>query len=221
VSWLLSGKGDKWTSRLTAVALVLVFFLAFFLAGRAVFIGSEVFQFILYVIALVFVMLSIVFYDTYRAYNQRQQLIEALKSNTQPLAEKLTSTNVVTVARAMNNDKFSALVDKLDKLIESPEGMTGKARVSMTLGFVVILGIAMIQLSLTSSNLTSSILLYNVTKGSNATLTYAETTNASLLDIIKTIMTIISGAVTAMIGFYFGARTAEQQGTTGTTPPNP
>ena len=166
-------------------------------------------------------MLSIVFYDTYRAYNQRQQLIEALKSNTQPLAEKLTSTNVVTVARAMNNDKFSALVDKLDKLIESPEGMTGKARVSMTLGFVVILGIAMIQLLLTSSNLTSSILLYNVTKGSNATLTYAETTNTSLLDIIKTIMTIISGAVTAMIGFYFGARTAEQQGTTGTTPPNP
>jgi len=192
--------GKSNTVVLEIVTVVLVIGVVVFLAGEALSIGSDLFQVVVYVTALVFVMLSIVFYDSRRAYNQRQLLINTLN-------ERLGTGDLVKVASAMKNDKMSALVDKL---IESPEGMAGEGRLAMTLGFVVILGIAMIQLLVTSSNLTHSILSMHVTTGSNATLTYAETTSASLIDIIKTIMTIISGAVTAMIGFYFGAKSAEQ-----------
>ncbi|HUK49648.1 MAG TPA: hypothetical protein VLV18_01335 [Terriglobales bacterium] len=193
---------------LEIITVVLLIVVVLFLASEALSFGSVLFQIVVYVTALVFVMLSIVFYDSHRAYDQRQQLIDTLGET----LERVPAGDMTKVAAAaINKDKVSEFVDKL---IESPEGMVGEGRMAMTLGFIMILGIAMIQLLLTSADLTRNILFMKATTENNATLTYAETTSASLIDIIKTIMTIISGAVTAMIGFYFGARSAEQADTT-------
>jgi hypothetical protein len=125
------------------------------------------------------------------------------------------------------------LVTLLGTLKEPVEGMTGEGRLAMTLGFVAIIGIVVIQLVLSSTELVNTIVTTPVTSANNSTLTYAETTSASLIDVVKTIVTILSGAVTAMIGFYFGSKAASEPDTsapntpqngsgasTGSKPPN-
>lgn len=90
-------------------------------------------------------------------------------------------------------------------LVESPEGMTGEARLAMTLGFVVIIGIVVIQLLVMSSSQSAAVLTGRL---SNQTLAYAQTASTNETDIIKTVVTILSGAVTAMVGFYFGQKSS-------------
>jgi hypothetical protein len=106
------------------------------------------------------------------------------------------------------------LITLLGTLKEPPEGMTGEGRLAMTLGFVAIIGIVVIQLVLSSTQLVNTIVTTPVTSANNSTLTYAETTSASFIDVIKTVVTILSGAVTAMIGFYFGSKAASAPDTT-------
>lgn len=196
-----------------------------------------------YVFALVFVMLAIVFFDSWRAYRQRANLIAVLEEallpaeredsgQKQPGKGAALGTNAAAVAKAATdaakayaNTSDQAAADAVakaatdaaakntgdatfEKLIPSPEGMEGEGRLAMTLGFVVIIGIAVIHLLLTSAQLTNTILSTPVTSANNATLTYAENASAAQIDLIKTIVTILSGAVTAMVGFYFGAKTA-------------
>jgi hypothetical protein len=230
---------------------------------------------LVYVIAFAGIMLSVIFYDSKRAYNQRERLIAAFKELRAPgtdaaavakaatdaaksydgtpsqaaadavakaatdAAAKNTGdagTDAAAVAKAATDAAKSydgtpsqaaadavakaatdaakdgaqsgGLIATFEKLIPSPEGMEGEGRLAMTLGFVGIIGIVMIQLLLSSAQLTNTILATPVTSANNATLKYAETTSASQIDLIKTIVTILSGAVTAMIGFYFGSRSA-------------
>ena len=200
-----------------------------------------------YVIALVFVMLFIIYYDSRRAYNHRKELITLLKEallrccqdsgQKQPGKGAAPGTNEAAVAKAATDaaktyantphkaaadvvakaatdaagkagTPIEMLITTFEKLIPSPEGMEGEGRLAMTLGFVVIIGIVMIQLLLTNAQLANTILSTPVTSANNATLTYAETTSAAQIDLIKTVVTILSGAVTAMVGFYFGAKSA-------------
>lgn len=122
-------------------------------------------------------------------------------------------------AAGKTSSPFDTIVTTLEKLIPSPEGMEGEGRLAMTLGFVVIIGIAVIHLLLTSAQLTNTImstLTTPLTNMNNATLTYAQTTSAAQIDLLKSIVTILTGAVTAMVGFYFGAKTAS---TSGASPP--
>jgi hypothetical protein len=220
-------------------------------------------------------MLSIIYYDSKRAYNQREKLIAAFKElrvlgtnaaavakaandaassykgkKEQPGADAVAKAasdaaskttgegaNAAAVAKAANDAASSykgkpeqpgadavakaasdaaskeggdALIATFEKLIPSPEGMEGEGRLAMTLGFVGIIGIAMIQLLLNNAQLTNTIVSTPVTTANNATLTYVKDTISSQIDLIKTIVTILSGAVTAMIGFYFGSKSASK-----------
>jgi uncharacterized membrane protein (Fun14 family) len=94
--------------------------------------------------------------------------------------------------------------------------MEGEGRLAMTLGFIAIIGIAVIHLLLANAQLTNTIMSTPFTNMDNATLTYAQTTSAAQIDLLKSIVTILTGAVTAMVGFYFGAKTAS---TSGASPP--
>jgi hypothetical protein len=146
------------------------------------------------------------------------------KVTSQDKPEKATQAVATAASDAAKSygETRKSLIDIADKLIDSPEGMTGEGRLAMTLGFVVIIGIVVIQLLMMSNSLTASV-VNPPTPLSNQTLTYAQTTSASLTDTIKTVVTILSGAVTAMVGFYFGQKAAEKPAapaatTTPTTP---
>jgi hypothetical protein len=231
-----------------------------------------------YVLALVFAMTAIIFFDNYHSYKQRKQVIDAVQKALETTvgidaaavakaaAEaakdhvgKPTQEAAVSVAHAAaaemvrgsappavakatvdaakryagtpnqaaadsvakaatdaagteGTGKPSTLSHELIALLgtlkEAPEGMTGEGRLAMTLGFVAIIGIVIIQLALSSTQLADTIVTMPVTSANNSTLKFAETTSASLIDVIKTIVTILSGAVTAMVGFYFGSKAA-------------
>lgn len=79
-------------------------------------------------------------------------------------------------------------------------GFPDLARSLMAFGIIIILAILAFHVLVT--------ITYNVLPTG---------TNTALVDIIKNLSTILGGAVSAIIGFYFGQRSIEKSGTTGGT----
>jgi cytoskeletal protein RodZ len=77
-------------------------------------------------------------------------------------------------------------------------GFPDLARSLMAFGIIIILAILVFHVLVTVT--------YNVVP---------LTTNKDLVDVIKNLSTVLGGAVSAIIGFYFGQRSIEKNGTTG------
>jgi len=186
---------------------------------------------ITYIIALVLVLLIPELYDIRRSYNGRDKLRTDLKPTIDKVLESainkaLEPANKLTIRRGQqatqppakqpNTDELKVL---LEKLTAAPEGLEGLGRVVMTLGVIAIIGIAVIQLLLTSSTLIVDIVSAPVKAPYfNQTLAFADKARSDQTDIIKTLVTILGGALTTMIGFYFGTKAAEKK-SDGTTQP--
>lgn len=172
---------------------------------------------VIYALAFVLVILIPITYDTYEAYRERRQLIESLfgkhaKPEEAPVAKAMQAA--ATPGSTLPKD----LADTVDKLLESPEGLPGLGRVVMTMGVLTIIAVGMIQLliSATAPPSIPSTVLPN-TAAYNQTLAFATQTASSELEIVKSLVTILGGAVSAMIGFYFGAKSAGSGTTTDGT----
>ena len=85
-------------------------------------------------------------------------------------------------------DKISSADPKVwEEVLKPIQGVVGLARLVMTLGIVIILGIAVFHLAVIGSSANEQL-------------------NSQQMDIVKNMMTILGGAVSAMIGFYFGQK---------------
>ncbi len=144
----------------------------------------------IYALFLLLALLIPIHWGVGKAYNQRKDLIEALK----------------------RDQKVDDAVIK--ELLSSPEGIPGFGRMLMTLGVVMILGISIFHVLVLSTSLVdiSSIFSTPTTSPlSNQTLTIVKDLKTQELNIVNSLLTILGGAVSAIIGFYFGAKSTESK----------
>jgi hypothetical protein len=176
-------------------------------------------ELIVYVVALAAILLIPEFYDIYRSYNEK----EKLRGDVEPLiADIRAAIKPVAQGKPESLDTLKELVEKLtapkglaEKLAAPTEGLEGLGRVVMTFGVIMILGIAVIQLTLSSTSLINSVVSAPANSPMlNQTLTFADKARSDQVDILKTVMTALAGGLTTMIGFYFGTKAAEPKSET-------
>jgi hypothetical protein len=153
----------------------------------------------LYAAILFLALLFPIYLGVGKAYRQRRDLLEALHG------QKEIKDSVI------------------EELLSSPEGIPGFGRMLMTLGVVMILGISIFHVLVMSTTLADigSVFSTPTTSASfNQTLALAKDLKTQELSIVNNLLTILGGAVSAIIGFYFGAKTAESKAdTTGAPTP--
>jgi len=168
---------------------------------------------LIYALSFLLVILIPITYDTYEAYRERRQLIESLFGK-QAESKDAPLTKAIAAAATPGTTLPKDLSDTIDKLLESPEGLPGLGRIVMTMGALAIIAVAMIQLLISATAPPS--ISSTITPGSgayNETLALVSQTTSTELDVVKSLVTILGGAVSAMIGFYFGAKSAGSGGT--------
>ncbi len=130
---------------------------------------------------------------------------------------KLKHDAIDLINNLVNKDKLGQIdKDKLGDLMKSaaeqPEGIPGFGRVLMTLGVVIIVGIAIIHLLVLSTSLAefNSVPSLNASSPAfNQTLLFIKDLKTKQLQMAESLLTILGGAVSAIIGFYFGTKAAE------------
>lgn len=184
---------------------------------------------VIYALSFLAVILIPITYDTYEAYRERRQLIEMLLGKA-PTTDKVPTPDEAPLTKAIEASAGGKLpkdlADTIDKLLESPEGLPGLGRLVMTMGVLVVVAVAMIQLLIAATvapSIPTTIPLNTVAY--NQTLAFVKQTTSTELDVVKSLVTILGGAVSAMIGFYFGAASAGEATTKAgkdqNQPPNP
>ncbi len=126
-----------------------------------------------------------------------------------------------------------------------PTGIDGLARTLMAFGIILVLGAAVFQvLTITTnikplptnlSSLDAQLIFLNATSAQNTSQAVEMgkmieiinknneaiiEINKALVEVLKTVLTIFGGAVSAIIGFYFGQRAAESRAGEGKEPPD-
>jgi len=173
-------------------------------------------ELIVYMAALAAILLLPEIYDIYRSYNEKEKLLDEVK----PLVEEIKeSIRLATVGKAPESVKLDMVKDLVEKLTAAPEGLEGLGRVVMTLGVIAILGIVVIQLTLSTTSLINAVVSAPATPPMlNQTFTFADKARSDQIDLLKTTVTALAGGLTTMIGFYFGTKAAEKK-PEGTTQP--
>jgi hypothetical protein len=171
---------------------------------------------LIYVGALVAVLLIPEIYDIRRSYNDKDKLLVEFK----PLIDSFNraATPVPGGQKIPESPKLEDYKELIDKLTGAPEGLEGLGRVVMTLGVIAIVGIAVIQLLLSSTLLISNVVSARPPLFNQTLLTFADKARSDQVEIIKTLVTILGGALTTMIGFYFGTKAAEKKSEGATQP---
>lgn len=143
-----------------------------------------------YAVILLVIMMVPIWWDTKRAYHLKEHIL-------QKLDELLKSEKI-------DKDSTKKI---FESLADSPEGIPGLGRLLMTLGIVAIVGISLFHMLVLSGsfydiNLNPSATMSNQTYSLIKEIKTQQNTNAA------TLLTILGGAVSAIIGFYFGNKSA-------------
>jgi len=163
-------------------------------------------ELLVYVFALAAVLLIPEMYDIYRSYREKEKLLDQAA----PLFQEIKK--LIPSEKTVESDKLATLKELVEKVTAPPEGLEGLGRVVMTLGVIAILGIVVIQLTLSTTSLINAVVSApTIPAMSNQTLTFADKARSDEIDILKTLVTALAGGLTTMIGFYFGTKAAEQK----------
>ena len=166
-------------------------------------------ELLVYVLALAAVLLSPEMYDIYCSYKEKEKLLDRATPLFQEIKEVI---KLAPSEKADESDKLATLKELVEKVTAPPEGLEGLGRVVMTLGVIAILGIVVIQLTLSTTSLINAVVSApTIPAMSNQTLTFADKARSDEIDILKTLVTALAGGLTTMIGFYFGTKAAEQK----------
>lgn len=168
----------------------------------------------IYVVALAAILLVPELYDIHLSHNEKRKLIDDFK----PIVEKYAAATP-DPKKPAESPAISDIKELFEKLASPLEGLEGLGRVVMTLGVIAILGIVVIQLTLSTTSLISYIVLAPTTPPMlNQTFTFADKARSDQIDLLKTVVTALAGGLTTMIGFYFGTKAAEQKSQTTSQP---
>jgi hypothetical protein len=153
----------------------------------------------IYAAILFLILLIPIYWGVGEAYDDRERLIGFLKG--------------------LDKDTVKSILESSDvreDLLKSPEGIPGFGRMLMTLGIVVIVGITIFHLLVLSTSPTGiGFPFYSpaTPQSLNQTLALSKdliSLKSQELSIVNNVVTILGGAVSAIIGFYFGAKAAEK-----------
>ncbi len=156
-----------------------------------VLIYAAVYAFVLFLALLIPIVLGV-----REAYSNRKRVIE--------IVEQLNQKGQI------REEMMKTLLKDLGK---EPEGIRGFGRMLMTLGVLIIVGISIFHVLVLSTSLADiGFLFSNSTSSSsfNQTLTLTRDLKTQQLSMVNSLLTILGGAVSAIIGFYFGTKAAEK-----------
>jgi len=181
----------------------------------------DFYELIVYVVALGAILLIPEVFDIWRSHQEKLLLLREIE----PLVKDIRQSIAEGERKGPESPNLETVKELVEKVIAPPVGLEGVGRVTMTLGVIAILGIAVIQLTLSSTSLISAVVSAPANSPMlNQTLTFANNARSEQVDVIKTLVTVLGGGLTSMVGFYFGTRAAQEpksETTTQRTQPEP